>query len=116
MVISDEHPTSFAINTNKVFTSTFILRLDTGKREVYRETLTMMTGAFRGVRTGRSLRHLGFDASGAFGHHIGPSLEFGDTINKFVRRIQVFITRMAKALIPKDAFSLNTNLVDRNGL
>ena len=62
MVISDEHPTSFAINTNKVLTATFILRLDTGKREVSRETLAVMKGTLGGIGTWRRFCHLGFDA------------------------------------------------------
>ena len=116
MVISYKHPTSFAIIANKVFTTTLILQFDTRKREVNRETLAMMKGTLGAIGTRSLLCHLGFDTSRTFGHHIGMSLKFGNAINKFVCWIQVFITWMAETLVPKDAFSFNTYLVDRKRL
>ena len=75
-----------------------------------------MKSAFGRIRTRGSLRHLRFDTRRTLGHHVRTLLEFRDTVNKFVGRIQVFVARMTQSLMPQDTLRFDTNIVDRNGL
>ena len=111
-----ENPTGFPVYSNVVFLSIFILAFSARKGEVDGKALEWLCGFASRVYTSRFFCLFGLDTNRTFVKIRVMVFELGNTINKFVCSIETFIRWVAKALVPKELFSLSANGVDGRGI
>ncbi len=112
-VVGNKDPTGFTVQA-KVFGDTFgILGFGTGEGKVDRETLERLLGNHCGVVAGRVFALFGLDTSRALVEDRIMMLKLGNTFDMLMGIVEVIITGVSKALVPKETFSGSANLVDR---
>ena len=115
-VISDKCPTCLAVEADVVFAALLVLGFRTREGEVDGEALAGLGSSASGVVTGSFLGLFGTNAGGTLvedGVHV---FELGDAFDMFVGVVQIVVAGMAKAVVPKEAFSGGANGIDRGVL
>jgi hypothetical protein len=111
-MIHNENVTGLTVDTFIGSGTSGILGLLTSKCEVNGEALPRDGRFASGMMARGVFLELGRKAGGALIQNGVLMGEFGDTINVFMRMVEVGITNMVEALVPKKALGASVQLVE----
>jgi len=112
VVVGDEKIAGLTIEAEKILVVGRVLGALTRKGKVDREALTGASSFARGGVSTGSLVELGFEAYRAVLKDRLGDVELGDTMGKEMGTGKLGIRTVAKALVPKEAFSFGRNAVE----